>query len=173
MKTVIKILYALRDDYQQKIDDHVDNGYEKGSAVDSWVKNYRQYFEYYNNLAVIANKYIKLNEGIFIFILEAEYVKLRNETCHCRALRRLFDVGYIQELDLESRCDSAQKLFDQGDFKAASKELSRMALLINKLVGGGPEQCREEVTGLSTAGKNKNMSNSGFGGGAIVRLAAA
>ncbi len=36
-----------------------------------------------------------------------------------------------------------------------------------------PEQQREEVTGLSTNGKSANFSNSGFGGGTMMRLAAA
>jgi len=36
-----------------------------------------------------------------------------------------------------------------------------------------PRACREEVTGLSTKGTNKNTGNSGFSGGAMVRLVAA
>lgn len=59
------------------------------------------------------------------------------------------------------------------DAKALSRELSKAVRLLSKEYGSGPEQCREEVTGLSTKGKNKNMSNSGFGGGTMARLAAA
>ncbi len=37
----------------------------------------------------------------------------------------------------------------------------------------GPVQTREEVVGTSTKGKNKNFSNSGFGGGQPEQLEAA
>lgn len=37
----------------------------------------------------------------------------------------------------------------------------------------GPDQTREEVTGLGTKIKNKNLSNSGFSGGSPLRLMAA
>lgn len=37
----------------------------------------------------------------------------------------------------------------------------------------GPVQTREEVTGMGTKSKNKNMGNSGFSGGQPVQLEAA
>lgn len=61
--------------------------------------------------------------------------------------------------------------------KVARNAVTKMAKLLLKIQesssGNNPHQSREEVTGMSTKGTNKNMSNSGFGGGGPMRLAAA
>lgn len=176
MKTVIAELERFKRSYKNDISDFQERypDYEVGSGVDSRIKNWTRYGRYYSLLAEVAKKYEKIGPTTFVFILQVEFEKLKHGSTHFTALHVLFkESEVIQDFTLAELQYASRNRFRKGEFKETSKELSRIALLINKMVGGGPEQCREEVTGMSTNGQNKNMSNSGFGGGTIARLAAA
>lgn len=176
MKTVIAELEKFKRIYEKDVSRYQEKypDYGIGSGVDSSIKNWTRYARYYSLLAEVAKKYEKIGPTTFVFILQVEYEKLKHGSTHFTALHVLFkESDLIEDFTLYELQYVARKRFIKGEFKEASKELSRLALLINKMVGGGPEQCREEVTGMSTNGQNKNMSNSGFGGGTIARLEAA
>lgn len=85
----------------------------------------------------------------------------------------LLDDDELKNLDELRVLDDYRTTDMNVDWRKLSWELSRCARLAAKEYGSGPEQCREEVTGLSTKGTNKNTGNSGFSGGTIGRLAAA
>lgn len=132
--------------------------------------------QYCEDLIIIFKK--KKYTNLFYFqIIEILFEVSRNRDTgrHAEdvldAIRNKLAKDNLDELRLAENFGGL-KIFGDN-YKEASKNLSKAALLLNKEVGGGPEQCREEVTGLSTSGKNKNMSNSGFGGGIMARLAAA
>ncbi len=61
--------------------------------------------------------------------------------------------------------------------KARAKVEKEALLILKELKGdgeeGGIECSREEITGLGGANKNRNFCNTGFGGGSMMRLAAA
>ena len=79
--------------------------------------------------------------------------------------------GY--EWEKEYLTEDSRRLFIELAERATkeAKQIIKELKLENNL--GGPEQCREEVTGLGTRATNKNLGNSGFSGGSMMRLAAA
>jgi len=159
------IITALNEKYPE---------YDTGSAVDSRIKNNTAFAKFYKGLLSIAYKYKSIDQLIFVIVLEFAFERLKKGSTHRQALYALlYDNGLTDNISFSSTMYHLDKKMRKGDFTEASKELSNLAVIANKIIGGGPEQCREEVTGLSTSGKNKNMSNSGFGGGTMVRLAAA
>jgi len=56
-------------------------------------------------------------------------------------------------------------LYDKQGFEIALFELDAAIAIILGEYSSGPANEREEVTGISTSGKNSNMGNSGFAGG--------